>query len=49
MPKSVSTNKRGQDVLLDAFLNKGTAFSAEERLQLGLDGLIPPGVSSEPD
>ena len=49
MPKTVSTTKRGQDVLLDAFLNKGTAFTAEERQQLHLDGLMPPAVSSEED
>ena len=39
--------KRGQDLLEDPFLNKGTCFTAEERRDLGLDGLLPPGVATE--
>jgi malate dehydrogenase (oxaloacetate-decarboxylating)(NADP+) len=37
---------RGQDVLRDPARNKGTAFTVEERLQYGLEGLLPPGVTS---
>ena len=33
--------KRGRDVLRDALINKGSAFSEEERLALGLRGLLP--------
>lgn len=36
----------GIDLLHDATLNKGTAFTEEERLVLGLEGLLPPYVNS---
>ncbi|MFP4250428.1 MAG: NAD-dependent malic enzyme [Armatimonadota bacterium] len=38
--------KRGLDVLRDPNLNKGSAFPPEERAALGLEGLLPPGVST---
>ncbi len=37
---------RGEAVLLDAFLNKGDAFSRREREDLGLIGLLPDHVST---
>ncbi|XP_049585797.1 NADP-dependent malic enzyme [Syngnathus scovelli] len=49
MPKSddnrrtfLYTEKRGYEVTRNPHLNKGMAFSLEERLQLGIHGLLPP-------
>src|SRR5205085_4708262 len=40
------TEARGLAVLHSPWLNKGTAFSAEERKALGLTGLLPPDIST---
>jgi malate dehydrogenase (oxaloacetate-decarboxylating) len=44
--KPVTTKLRGQALLREPLLNKGTAFSFEERAQLGLNGLLPPQVKT---
>ncbi len=38
--------KRGSDLIRDPLLNKGTAFTPEERRALGLEGLLPSRVNS---
>jgi malate dehydrogenase (oxaloacetate-decarboxylating)(NADP+) len=38
---------RGVKILHDPVLNKGTAFTAEERQALGLHGLLPPRVHTQ--
>ncbi len=40
------TNAMGQEVLRQPLLNKGTAFPREERSAFGVDGLLPPAVST---
>jgi len=40
------TDAEGNDVIRAPLLNKGTAFTKEERDILGLDGLIPPKILS---
>ena len=42
----MKTRRRGRDVLCDALLNKGTAFTPDERRALGLEGLLPDSVST---
>ncbi|MEU1626357.1 NAD-dependent malic enzyme [Streptomyces sp. NPDC020096] len=41
-----SADVRGYALLTDPLRNKGTAFSVAERLELGLDGLLPPAVET---
>ncbi|XP_047455272.1 NADP-dependent malic enzyme [Mugil cephalus] len=43
----VYTKKRGYEVTRNPLLNKGMAFSLEERLQLGIHGLLPPCFVSQ--
>lgn len=43
----VYTKKRGYDVTRNPLLNKGMAFSLEERQQLGIHGLLPPCFISQ--
>jgi malic enzyme len=37
---------RGSHVLNEAMFNKGSAFDAEERARLGLEGLLPAGINT---
>ncbi len=43
------TKARGMAVLTTPLLNKGTAFTVEERRALGLTGLLPPVISTLED
>src|SRR5580704_1870676 len=43
---SYETKARGMAVLTTPLLNKGSAFTAEEREALGLTGLLPPVIST---
>jgi malate dehydrogenase (oxaloacetate-decarboxylating) len=42
----VRIRARGSQVLANSMINRGTAFTPEERHALGLTGLLPSGVSS---
>uniref|UniRef100_A0A8C2BN75 Malic enzyme n=1 Tax=Cyprinus carpio TaxID=7962 RepID=A0A8C2BN75_CYPCA len=44
---TVFTKKRGYDITRNPDLNKGMAFTLEERLQLGIHGLLPPCFLSQ--
>jgi len=44
--QAANPTEHGRSVLRDPLLNRGTAFTSEERAALGLDGLVPPGVST---
>ncbi|MEQ8484949.1 MAG: NAD-dependent malic enzyme [Pseudomonadales bacterium] len=48
MPRKVAhTQLRGHALLRDPLLNKGSAFTPDERRQLGLVGLLPPTHNSQ--
>src|SRR3979490_1104624 len=51
MTNSTSTGSlpRGRALLRDPLLNRGTAFTADERSALGLEGLLPAAVLSIDD
>jgi len=42
----IAVDTRGDALLHDPLTNKGTAFTEAERADLGLDGLVPPAVST---
>jgi len=43
---AISTSLRGRALLNEPSLNKGTAFTIDERRQLGIDGLLPSRVET---
>jgi len=38
--------KRGEEVLQDPLLNKGSAFTRQERMDLGIEGMLPDHVAT---
>jgi malic enzyme len=42
----VAVSTRGESLLRDPLTNKGSAFTMAERVDLGLEGLVPPAVST---
>jgi malic enzyme len=45
-PERITTNTRGSEILRNPALNKGLAFTHEERQTFGLAGMLPPRVST---
>ena len=43
---SIQVHVRGQEVLQDPRINRGTAFTEAERAHLGLEGMLPPAVET---
>ncbi len=48
-PSVIRTHRTGYDLLLHPGLNKGTAFTEEERTIFGLHGLLPPHIGTLED
>ncbi|MFF3380676.1 NAD-dependent malic enzyme [Streptomyces sp. NPDC002680] len=46
MTSTSPASAHGAALLADPLLNKGTAFSSQERIELGLDGLLPPATET---
>ncbi|XP_068786652.1 NADP-dependent malic enzyme, mitochondrial isoform X1 [Struthio camelus] len=47
LARALAVKKRGYDITRNPHLNKGMAFTLEERLQLGIHGLLPPCFLSQ--
>jgi malic enzyme len=48
-PSRLVPDRTGRDLLASPLLNKGSAFTADERDAYGLHGLLPPGVATIDD
>ena len=46
LPSRLMVRSRGHELLAQPLLNKGTAFTARERDELGLHGLLPSGIAT---
>ncbi len=46
MPEVIRVKLQGRHLLKDPFLNKGTAFTSEERRAFGIEGRLPPRVET---
>ncbi|KCV70721.1 hypothetical protein, variant [Fonticula alba] len=46
MPRFISTSMKGASVLADPRLNKGTAFSQQQRAEFSIEGLLPAAEES---
>jgi malate dehydrogenase (oxaloacetate-decarboxylating)(NADP+) len=44
--KTTAPTRTGYELLRDPRFNRGTAFTDAERRELGLEGLLPPAVST---
>lgn len=42
--KYLPVRLRGRALMVDPMLNKGTAFTQDERIELGIQGLLPPSI-----
>ena len=45
-PDEIVTDRTGYELLMDPLLNKGTAFTEDERDAFGLHGLLPPTIGT---
>ncbi|HBX8773350.1 TPA: NAD-dependent malic enzyme, partial [Klebsiella pneumoniae] len=43
---SMKSPIKGYEILENPLLNKGTAFTQQERIEFGLEGLLPPSVET---
>ena len=42
----IAVDVKGRPLLLNPYINKGTAFPEDEREALDLDGMVPPAVNT---